>query len=97
MINFFESLLACISGMVKQILLKFGMWPSLSRRHLHCKFGAISTCTELHMREKLQHCSFCHSVVHTLFSWAAPCVIAWAFLSPSPGFGFHSILHAYTN
>jgi len=38
---FFESLIACISGMAKGIFFKFLMWLPLSGGHLHCKFGAI--------------------------------------------------------
>jgi len=39
--NFFESLIACISGMAEGICFKFYMWPPLSGGHLHCKFSPI--------------------------------------------------------
>jgi len=35
--NFFESLLAHILGMFREILFRFEMWPPLSGGYLHCK------------------------------------------------------------
>ena len=53
---------------------KIQMWLSLSKRHLHSKFGAIWIRNhEATYAWKLQLCSSCqytHGVAHILFSWA---------------------------
>jgi len=63
--NFFESLIAHISGMVEGIFIKFGMCPSLSGGNLHSKFDAIRIrhhrATDA-KKEVCCSCQYAHSI-----------------------------------
>ena len=52
-----------ILGMVEEVFFKFGLWPPLSGRHLHCKFGAIQIRATYAKNHKFVHSVFAYITV----------------------------------